>query len=104
MNDPNGLAHYDGEYPLFHQYNPHGDRWGHMSRGHAVSRDLTTWKELPVAIPETEVMAFSRSAVIDWNNTSGLGKGDLTWSASAKGGAATSRKLDAWTLARPKAR
>lgn len=74
MNDPNGLVYYEGEYHLFYQYNPHGDRWGHMSWGHAVSRDLTTWKELPVAIPETEVMAFSGSAVIDWNNTSGLGK------------------------------
>ncbi len=74
MNDPNGLVHYDGEYHLFYQYNPHGDRWGHMSWGHAVSRDLTTWKELPVAIPETDVMAFSGSALIDWNNTSGLGK------------------------------
>jgi fructan beta-fructosidase len=75
MNDPNGLVYYDGEYHLFYQYNPHGDRWGHMSWGHAVSRDLVTWTELPVALPETEVMAFSGSAVIDWKNTSGLGRG-----------------------------
>jgi len=75
MNDPNGLVYYDGEYHLFFQYNPEGDRWGHMSWGHAVSRDLMTWKELPVAIPETDVMAFSGSAVIDWRNTSGFGKG-----------------------------
>lgn len=75
MNDPNGLVYYDGEYHLFYQYNPHGDRWGHMSWGHAVSRDLMIWEELPVAIPETDnLMAFSGSAVIDWNNTSGLGK------------------------------
>jgi fructan beta-fructosidase len=75
MNDPNGLVYYDGEYHLFYQYNPHGDRWGHMSWGHAVSRDLVTWNELPVALPETEVMAFSGSAVIDWKNASGLGRG-----------------------------
>ncbi|PJI88499.1 glycoside hydrolase family 32 protein [Sphingomonas koreensis] len=74
MNDPNGLVYYDGEYHLFYQYNPHGDRWGHMNWGHAVSRDLVNWEELPVAIPETDVMAFSGTAVIDWNNTTGFGK------------------------------
>ncbi|HRI12824.1 MAG TPA: glycoside hydrolase family 32 protein [Verrucomicrobiota bacterium] len=75
MNDPNGMVFYDGEYHLFYQYNPFGDKWGHMSWGHAVSRDLIHWEHLPVALyEENDVMIFSGSVVVDWNNTSGFGR------------------------------
>ena len=75
MNDPNGMVFYEGEWHLFYQYNPHGNTWGHMSWGHAVSRDLVRWEHLPLALAEeNDVMIFSGSAVVDWKNSSGFGK------------------------------
>src|SRR5664279_400960 len=75
MNDPNGMVYYKGEYHLFYQYNPEGQVWERMSWGHAVSTDMVHWTELPVAIPEDpKYMIFSGSAVVDWNNSSGLCK------------------------------
>jgi len=76
MNDPNGLVYHAGEYHLFYQYNPFGNTWGHMSWGHAVSKDLVTWEQLPVALYEEDgIMIFSGSAVVDAENTSGFGDG-----------------------------
>jgi len=77
INDPNGLVFLDGEYHLFYQHNPEGDRWGHMSWGHAVSRDLVRWEHLPIALREEGgIMIFSGSAVFDSKNSSGLGTAD----------------------------
>lgn len=75
INDPNGLVYLDGEYHLFYQYNPYGNQWGNMSWGHAVSSNLLNWDELDVAIPyQNNIMAFSGSAVIDLENSSGFGE------------------------------
>ncbi len=72
-NDPNGVVYFQGEYHLFYQYNPFGDVWGHMSWGHAVSRDLLHWEELPVALREEDgIMIFTGSTVVDERNTSGF--------------------------------
>ncbi|ADG76278.1 Glycosyl hydrolase family 32 domain protein [Cellulomonas flavigena DSM 20109] len=74
VNDPNGPVWYDGQYHLFFQHNPLGDTWGHMSWGHAVSTDLVTWEERPLAIPWSErEHIFSGTVVVDEGNTSGLG-------------------------------
>ena len=75
-NDPNGLVFFEGEYHLFFQYNPFGDKWGHMSWGHAVTQDLVHWTQLPVALPEENgVMIFTGSTVVDTHNTSGFCQG-----------------------------
>ncbi|MFC0262183.1 glycoside hydrolase family 32 protein [Fontibacter flavus] len=74
MNDPNGMVYWDGEYHLFYQYYPDSTVWGPMHWGHAVSEDLVHWEHLPIALfPDTNGWIFSGSAVIDHQNTSGLG-------------------------------
>jgi fructan beta-fructosidase len=74
MNDPNGLVFYKGIYHLFYQYFPGDIIWGPMHWGHATSRDLIHWKHEQIALfPDKLGLIFSGSAIVDINNTSGLG-------------------------------
>ncbi|WP_217871533.1 glycoside hydrolase family 32 protein [Candidatus Enterococcus lemimoniae] len=67
INDPNGFVYYKGEYHLFYQYYPYDSVWGPMHWGHAKSKDLIHWEDLPVALAPSEEYdldgCFSGSAI-----------------------------------------
>nr|XP_043614906.1 beta-fructofuranosidase, soluble isoenzyme I-like [Erigeron canadensis] len=50
ISDPDGPLYHMGWYHLFYQYNPYSAIWGNISWGHAVSKDLINWFELPLAM------------------------------------------------------
>ena len=62
-NDPNGLVYYNGYYHLFFQHHPYSQYWGDMYWGHARSKDLVHWEQLPICVfPDENGYAWSGSA------------------------------------------
>jgi len=53
LNDPNGLIVWNDQYHVFYQYNPGGPFHETLHWGHAVSDDLVTWRDEPVALSPT---------------------------------------------------
>jgi len=77
-NDPNGMVYYDGEYHLFYQHDPHNWVGANGFWGHAVSKDLVHWEELPLALypyPVAKQHCYSGSAIVDENNVAGFQTG-----------------------------
>ncbi len=88
-NDPNGMVYYDGEYHLYWQCNPVGNKWGNMYWGHSTSPDMVHWTEQRRALRPfggestanrhpsmANKHCFSGSAHVDVNNTGGWQTGD----------------------------
>ncbi len=64
LNDPNGLCYWKDNWHLFYQAYPPEDTRQHW--GHAISKDLIHWRDLPYAIyPNPEKAVFSGSALVE---------------------------------------
>jgi len=64
LNDPNGLCFWKGNWHLFYQAYPPEDSRQHW--GHAISKDLIHWQDLPYAIyPDPERAVFSGTTLVE---------------------------------------
>lgn len=101
MNDPNGLLYKDGLYHLYYQQNPVSAQGGNTSWGHAVSRDLYSWKQCVTPIlPDSLGLVWSGSCVVDKDNVSGFGRGAVLafYAATSNDGIYNQRIAIAYSL------
>jgi sucrose-6-phosphate hydrolase SacC (GH32 family) len=80
LSTPVGQFFYKGEYHLFYVYQPDTSAMSSTQWGHAVSRDLIKWENLPVFNLEgsanNQCPPLLGSAVIDEKNITGLQQGE----------------------------
>jgi len=74
LNDPNGMVYFNDKWHLYYQLDPNTKYAGHDKWwGHVESEDLVNWKMKPIALsPDEFGSMWSGSAVVDFNNDSGL--------------------------------
>lgn len=76
LNDPNGLCYWKGYWHLFYQAYPPEDTRQHW--GHAMSKDLIHWKDLPLAIyPNPERAVFSGATLVEKNRVIAMYHGTM---------------------------
>jgi beta-fructofuranosidase len=64
LNDPNGLCFWKGNWHLFYQAYP--PEYPRQHWGHAISKDLINWRDLPLAIyPGPERAVFSGATLVE---------------------------------------
>ncbi|SCH82941.1 glycoside hydrolase family 32 protein [Romboutsia sp. 1001713B170207_170306_H8] len=74
MNDPNGLAYFNGEYNFFYQWFPFEPTHGMKHWGHLTSKDLLTWEEKDIAL--TPDMEYEKNGCYSGNS---IEKGGLLY-------------------------
>ena len=65
MNDPNGLAYFNGEYNFFYQWFPFEPNHGMKHWGHLTSKDLLTWDDKYIAL--TPNMEYEKNGCYSGN-------------------------------------
>lgn len=89
LNDPNGLVYADGTFHMYYQHNSLGTPHGgvNISWGHAISNELLFWQEKSDAILpwRRDWSIASGSAIVDYKNSAGYGKGSIIAAFTALG-------------------